>query len=33
MGWIQVSPLDMWNWFVEIRWSEMLGRLIDWVRA
>jgi len=33
MGWIQASPLDLWNWFAEIRWSEMLGSLIDWVRT
>jgi hypothetical protein len=33
MGWVQASPVDLWNWFLAIQWSEILGSLIDWVRV
>ncbi len=33
LGWIQTSPVDLWNGFVSIQWSALLGNLIDWIRG
>lgn len=29
IGWIQSSPLDLWNWFVSIPWAEAVAGLLE----
>jgi hypothetical protein len=33
VGWIQASPMDLWNGLGSIQWGQPLGSLFDWVRG
>lgn len=32
-GWLDVSPVDIWNWFTSIQWSQVGGTVTGWFRG
>jgi hypothetical protein len=33
LGWIQASPVDLWDWFFSIPWREHFGDLVQRFRV